>query len=127
LAYSVSPIKSEGIEAGYFGAYIGCSPEKADKALQMMRAEFQKLKDSLVSVAELERAKRYTIGRHDIDLQRTSAISSAVIYNDIYGLDLNEPFKAAEKYGPITAEQIRQVAQDIFSQPEVVSLVSPAA
>lgn len=127
LAYSVSPIKAEGIEAGYFGAYIGCSPEKAEKALQMMRAEFNKLKETLVSPAELERAKRYIIGRHDIDLQRTSSISSAVIYNDIYGLDLNEPFKAAEKYGPITAEQIRQVAQDIFSQPEVVSLVSPAA
>lgn len=127
LAYSVSPIKSEGIEAGYFGAYIGCSPEKADKALQMMRAEFQKLKEALVSSAELERAKRYIIGRHDIDLQRTSAISSAVIYNDIYGLDLNEPFMAAEKYGPITAAQIRQVAQEIFSLPEVVSLVSPSA
>ena len=28
LAYTVSPMRMEGIDTGYFGAYIGCSPEK---------------------------------------------------------------------------------------------------
>jgi zinc protease len=37
LAYTVSPIHMNGVEGGYFGAYIGCSPEKGAKAVQMLK------------------------------------------------------------------------------------------
>lgn len=123
LAYSVSPLKMEGIEGGYFGAYIGCSPEKVRKAYDMMRVEFQKLMDIPVGDHELARAKRYLIGRHDIDLQRTGAIASTLIYEEIYGLDSIANLDVAKLYGSITAQDIRRVAREIFSQPGVIALV----
>ena len=86
LAYSVSPMRMEGIDSGYFGAYIGCSPEKGAKAIEMMDIEFRKLVERLVGSAELDRAKRYLIGRHDIDLQRNSSICSSILFNEIYGI-----------------------------------------
>jgi len=125
LAYSVSPMHMEGLECGYFGGYIGCSPEKAEKAIQMLQAEFKKLADTKISEEELTRAQRYLIGRHDIELQRKSTICNSILFDDIYGLDYRESLDVADKYFAVTPEDIQRLAEKIFSQPSVVSLVGP--
>lgn len=123
LAYSVAPIRMEGLDCGYFGTYIGCSPEKATQAIQMMRAELQKVADKEVGDNELERAKRYLIGRHDIDLQKNSAISSAVLFDDLYGVDFQETFHFAKKITAVSKRDVRALAEDLFKEPEVLSCV----
>ncbi|MEZ0390821.1 MAG: M16 family metallopeptidase, partial [Pseudobdellovibrionaceae bacterium] len=125
LAYSVSPLRMEGIDAGYFGAYIGCSPSKVKKAHDMMKVEFEKLCEEMVSQAELERAQRYLAGRHDIDLQRVSAIAASILYDDIYGVPYDETFTLTEKYFSITPEDVMRVSRQIFRKPPVVSLAGP--
>ncbi len=123
LAYSVSPLKLEGIETGYFGAYIGCSPEKAETALRMMREELMKLADHAISDIELQRAKNYLIGGHDIGLQKNSAIASAVAFNEIYGIPADEVFKYEHTLAPITPQHVRDLADKIFKQKHVISIV----
>jgi zinc protease len=91
-----------------------------------MKAEFKKLCDELVSQEELDRAKRYLIGNHDIVLQKTSSIASAILYNEVYGIDHKEIFNVAELYNPITVQDIQDLAIDIFSKNEVISLVGPS-
>ncbi|MFV8247826.1 M16 family metallopeptidase [Bdellovibrio bacteriovorus] len=125
LAYSVSPMHMEGIECGYFGGYIGCSPEKSEKAIQMLKAEFNKLATTKISPEELVRAQRYLIGRHDIELQRKSTIGNAILFDDIYGLDYRESLDVADKYFAVSPEDVQKLAQKIFSQPSIVSLVGP--
>lgn len=125
LAYSVSPMRMEGIEGGYFGAYIGCSPEKAATALKMMRVEFDKLCETLVPQGELARAQRYLIGKHDIELQRNANITSAILFDFIYGVDYLETYRFAEKVRSVSAESIRELAQRLFAQKSVISLVGP--
>jgi zinc protease len=123
LAYSVSPMRMEGIDTGYFGGYIGCSPNKADKAISMLKEEFKKMADHKVGDVELSRAKRYLIGRHDIDLQRNAAIGSAILFNDLYGVELDEPFRFAENLKNISAADVQTLAQEIFSQKAIVAVV----
>lgn len=125
LAYSVSPISMEGIECGYFGGYIGCSPEKTEKSIQMLKAEFKKLMDHKVSAEELTRAQRYLVGSHDIALQRKSSICSSLLFDDIYGLDYRESLHVADKYFAVTSEEVQNLARKIFSQPAVISIVGP--
>lgn len=125
LAYTVSPMRMEGIECGYFGGYIGCSPEKSEKAISMLRAEFKKLADSEVSTEELVRAQRYIIGRHDIDLQRKGAVGNALLFDEIYGLDYRESLDVAGKYYAVSARDIKHLAEKIFSRSHVISLVGP--
>jgi zinc protease len=125
LAYSVSPMRMEGLEAGYFGAYIGCSPEKVKKSISMLKTEFQKLIDSKVPEQELLRAQRYIVGRHDIDLQRKSAISNSMLFDRIYGLDPREGLDVAEKYFAVKAEDLQALATKLFSQQFVISVVGP--
>lgn len=125
LAYSVSPMRMEGIETGYFGAYIGCTPNKGPKALEMLDIEFKKLTNDLVGEAELERAKRYLIGRHDIDIQRASAIGSSMLFNELYGIPAEEAFKYSQSLAGISAQDVRRVAKKIFDQHKVVVAVGP--
>lgn len=123
LAYSVSPMRMEGIDTGYFGGYIGCAPDKAETAISMMQAEFMKLVDTPLSDIELARAKKYLIGRHDIDLQRNAAIASSILFNELYGIELNEPFKYAENLRAVDQKQVQQVAKMIFAQNSVITAV----
>ncbi len=119
LAYSVSPINFEGIDTGYCGAYIGCSPDKGKKAVDMMLAEFEKISSHAPSEAELERAKSYLIGRHDIDLQRNSAFASGILFNELYGLPYQEIFEYAQRISEVTAKDVQSLAAQIFSQKRV--------
>lgn len=123
LAYSVSPLKMEGIETGYFGAYIACSPEKAAKAIEMMKAEFDKLVQNKVSEVELDRAKNYIIGSHDIDLQKTSAISGSLLFDSMYGISLDETLGFAEKIRSVTADSLAEVCQQLFRRPSALTVV----
>jgi zinc protease len=115
----------DGTDCGYFGAYIGCSPEKAQTALRMLREEFQKIASVKIFDVELDRAKKYLIGRHDIELQRNSAICSSLLFDEIYGLPYDETFRFAEKINAVTSSDVLTIAQRIFSQNEVISVVGP--
>jgi zinc protease len=125
LAYSVSPMRMEGVDTGYFGAYIGCSPNKGAKAIEMLMVEFKKLVDEKISDTELDRAKRYLIGRHDIDLQRNSAISSSMLFNEIYGIPAEEIFEYGDRLHEVSSANIRDLADEIFSQAFVLCAVGP--
>lgn len=125
LAYTVSPLRMEGIECGYFGGYIGCSPEKSEKAISMLKAEFDKLASTPVSHQELERAQRYIIGRHDIELQRKGTVGNAILFDDIYGLDYTQSLSVADQYYAVQPQDIQKLAETIFKGPHVVSLVGP--
>lgn len=125
LAYSVSPVRMDGIETGYFGAYIGCSPNKGAKALEMMKAEFDSLMDKKIPDEELDRAKKNIIGKHDIGTQKTSNVSSLVLFDEIYGIRHKTPREFAETIKSITSSDIQKLAQNIFSQNSVKSAVGP--
>lgn len=123
LAYSVAPLRMEGLDGGYFAAYIGCSPEKGAKAIAMMETEFSKLCDKEVPEAELERARRYLIGRHDIDLQRNTAVSSSLLFDEIYDIDFVETYRYAERIRAVSAKDVRNLARQLLQQKFIISAI----
>jgi zinc protease len=123
LAYSVSPLRMEGVETGYFGAYIGCAPDKGGKALRMLREQFKRVGGELIREDELARAQRYLIGRHDIDLQRNSAMAAALLFHEIYGIDFQETFLFPERIRAVTAHDVQRVARRLLAGPEILSAV----
>lgn len=120
LAYSVGPMSMEGVDSGYFGAFIGCAPEKGELAIEMLRAEFQKLADKSIPPDEMQRAIRYLIGSHDLGLQRASAVSSAILFSEIYGLPAEEVFTYADQLRQVTANDVRKVISGIIAKPAVL-------
>lgn len=127
LAYSVSPVRMESLETGYFGGYIACSHEKVDKSIEMFQAEFNKLTKEKVSAEELSRAKKYLIGQHDIGLQRKSALCNLIAFDEIYGNDFNVSLNIADEYNKITQEKIIELSKRLFTQSSVISVVGKKA
>lgn len=126
LAYSVGPMSMEGVDAGYFGASIGCAPEKGETAIRMLREEFQKLSDTLIPEIEMDRAVRYLIGSHDLGLQKAAAVSSTILFNEIYGLPAEDVFNYAQSLRAVTAANVRDLIRDILSRPPVLVAVGPS-
>lgn len=116
LAYTVAPLRMDGIENGYFGTYIACSPEKGKKSIELMLKELDRISHSKVSAEELDRAKNYLIGKHHIGLQKNSGICSQYLFNQLYGVPLDEVERYAELLSDVTPEAVLALAQDIFSQ-----------
>ncbi len=125
LAYSVAPMRMEGIDTGYVGAYIGCSPEKGAQAISMMEAEFKKLIEKPIHNLELARAQRYLIGRHDIELQRNSAIAGGMLFDELYNVGHTEIFEFADHIRKVKVKDVQNVARALFSTPPVVVAVGP--
>lgn len=126
LAYSVGPMSMEGVDAGYFGASIGCAPEKGETAIRMLREEFKKLEDVLIPEVEMDRAVRYLIGSHDLGLQKAAAVSSTILFNEIYDLPAEEVFTYADKLRTVKAEDVRKLIKDILSRHPVLVAAGPS-
>ena len=123
LAYTVAPMDMSGIDAGYFGAYIACSPDKAEKAVKMLHAEFDKLCKEAIPQQELDRAIRYIIGKRDISMQKNSSIANAYLFDLLYGMGLSEETEFAKNIEAVTSEQVMKLAKEIFSKKCVRVLV----
>tara|TARA_B100001248_G_scaffold262718_2_gene261499 strand:+ start:45633 stop:48245 length:2613 start_codon:yes stop_codon:yes gene_type:complete len=121
LAYSVSPMHMEGIDAGYFAVYIACSPEKSEKAIRMIKTEIHRLAEELVSEEDLARAKRYLIGKHDISLQKNSSIASAIMFDVLYGADKQDYLEFASYIEKINRADIQDIARKLFAKSSVIS------
>ncbi|HEX2574598.1 MAG TPA: pitrilysin family protein [Polyangia bacterium] len=126
LAYRVSAFSIEGLDPGYFAVYIATSPTNLEVAQAAIRDELNKVMDHLVGAGELERAKRYLAGAHDISLQRRSALASAISFNECYGLGWDEYRRYSTAILGVTAEEVRRVAREYLA-PEraVVAVVRP--
>jgi zinc protease len=86
LAYRVSAHSIEGIDPGFVAIYLSCAPDKLTAAVAGVRNELARLHEAGVSVAEVERAQSYLIGRHQIAMQRRAAVANAMAYHEAYGL-----------------------------------------
>ncbi len=86
LAYRVSAHSVEGVDPGFVAVYLSCAPEKLDEAVAVVRAELERVRAGGVTEAELDRARRYLIGSHQIAMQRRAAVANAMAYHEAYGL-----------------------------------------
>jgi len=86
LVYRVSAHSVEGVDPGFVAVYLSCAPEKLEAARQAVVAELERARTAGVTADELERAKSYLIGSHQIAMQRRAAVANAIAYHEAYGL-----------------------------------------
>lgn len=124
LAYSVAPISFEGIERGYIGTYIACSPSKRDEAVSGIAAVLETLAKKGPSSAEMKRAKEFFLGRRAMDLQSDGSLASHYGLEAIYGLPLQTPSDLYRNIEKISAKDIQEVCRKyLVEAPMVTSVV----
>lgn len=128
LAYSVTSMVSEGLDPGSFAVYIGTSPEKLGEARDGIHRELQRILSEDVPAAELDRARRYLVGSHEIGLQRLSSRAAVLALDTAYGLGPENHLRHAERIRAVSAADVRAVAAEVLDfGRSVTALVSPTA
>lgn len=126
LAYRVSASSVEGIDPGYFAVYIATSPENVQVAIAGIEDELDKLRKKPVSKDELDRAKRYLIGAHDISLQRRAALAATIAFETVYGQGSDAHEHYAEVIEAITPAEVQRAAITYFDRRRaVIATVRP--
>jgi predicted Zn-dependent peptidase len=115
LAYSVSSGLSAYLDAGALSVYAGCANEAVPELINVVVAELRQLKETLVSPAELRRAKDHLKGSLMLNLESTSSRMSHLARQEIYRDrtdTLDEMLAAIER---VTAEDVRRLADRLFT------------
>jgi zinc protease len=120
LAYSVTSFLGLGLDYGSFAFYIACAPEKKDRALKGLWREIYRATGEPVTDDDLERAKKWLIGTHEIGLQTNSAQSMDMALNELYGLGYNFASEYVRKIDEVTADQVLNVAKKLMNSEEYV-------
>jgi predicted Zn-dependent peptidase len=127
LAYAVFSSLTTYSDAGAITVYAGCAADKVGEVIDLTMAELAELRRTPVGAAELQRAKDHLKGSLMLSLENTSSRMSQLARHEIYfgrHFSLDELLSAIDA---VTAEDIQQVASELFSGgAPVATIVGPA-
>jgi len=125
LAYSVYSFASHHADAGVVGVAVGCLPAKFDAVLETVRAELAKIAADGLTAEELERGKGQLKGGLVLGLEdsgsRMSRLGKAeLVYDELLSID-----EVIARIDAVTLEDVRALAAEVFTQPELRAVVGP--
>jgi len=128
LAYSVFSFHDFMLDTGLFGVYLGTDPERAEKAMILLQQELQKLRDERVSANELNRTINQLKGSLMLGLESTGSRMSRLAKMEIYLNDYVTLDDVCAGIASVTAEQIQQLAQELFAKERMTAtIIRPAS
>ena len=123
LAYTVAPTSFEGVERGYVGTYIACSPSKKQEALEGIAKVLETLAAKGPTSAEMDRAREFFLGRRAMDLQSDSAIASSFGLEQLYGIQHLGESELAQRIRKISGKDIQRICKKYLIEPHRVTSV----
>ncbi len=123
LVYTVESSMVSYGDAGLWCCYFGCDPEDVDKCLKLTHRELQNFIDNKMSDEQLKAAKRQIKGQIGVacDNRENFALDFGKSYLH-YGWEKNVE-RLYEKIDAITAEEIQQVASQLFKESNLTTLI----
>ena len=114
LAYSIYSYSASFVPAGYFSIYAGLSAERFPLVISTVSEEISKLKSSLVSPAELARAKQQVKGALVIGLESTANRMSRMGRSLLLMGRVNDIDEIVSKIEAVTAEDVAHLANTML-------------
>ncbi|MEB3289400.1 MAG: pitrilysin family protein [Leptolyngbya sp.] len=126
LAYDVSAFYPTRLGPSQFVAYIGTAPDNAATALEGLRFEVERLRDTLLTADELQAAKNKLLGQYALGKQTNSQLAQLLGWYEILGLGVEFDHQFPDLVNAVTALDIETVAQTFFGDPTIM-LLGPEA
>lgn len=126
LAYSIFSSLSFFDDVGTLTVSAGLDTDKLPRVLKLVIEELQRLNTTLLTPAELRRARDYVIGQIDLSLESTEN-QMMWLGEQLLGYGKIMPAKEIkQRLSGVTAAEIRAVARDFFRPERLnLALVSP--
>ena len=125
LAYSVFSFASHHADSGLVGVSVGCLPSKLDAVLAVVRDELAKVAADGITAEELARGKGQlrgglVLGLEDSGARMSRLGKSELVYDELLSID-----EVMARIEAVTLEEVRELAAELFSQPEVLARRRP--
>ena len=114
LAYSVGAVGSHYTDAGLFQIYAGTSPEQLDEVLELSLAEMRRVLRESVGEEELRLVKDEAVSSILLGLESTSARAGTLARQEIVHGRRIAPEQVIERIERVTPEDMRRVASEFF-------------
>ncbi len=126
LAYDVSAFYPTRLGLSQFVAYMGTAPDNAATALDGLRFEVERLKDTVLTDEELQAAKNKLLGQYALGKQTNAQIAQLLGWYEVLGLGVEFDQQFPDLVNAVTAVDAEAVAQEFFHTP-CISLLGPEA
>ena len=126
LAYSVYSFASHHVDAGLVGVAVGCLPGRLDEVLATVRGELAKVATEGITEEELTRGKGQLRGGLVLGLEDSGSRMSRLGKSELVDDELLTIDEVLARIEAVTLDQVRQVAADLFGQPEILAVVGPS-
>jgi predicted Zn-dependent peptidase len=125
LAYSVYSFASHYADSGLVGVAVGCLPDRLDDVLEVVRVELSRIAAHGITAEELARGKGQLIGGLVLGLEDSASRmmrlgKAELVYAEVLGID-----EVMARIDAVSLGDVRAVAQEIFSRPELLAVVGP--
>lgn len=123
LSYNIESNYSTYEDTGLFSIYFSSDKDKVDNAINLIFKELENIKTKKMGTLQLSRAQKQLIGQVAIESEVNSSTlfsmgKSFMIYNKAEGLQ-----ETMAMINSITAEQIMEVANEIFDRDKFSTLI----
>ncbi|WP_394942320.1 M16 family metallopeptidase [Psychromicrobium sp. YIM B11713] len=125
LVYSTYSFSSAYADAGYFGMYAGCSPQKVPQVLGLLAAELEKLAAEGISAEELRKATGQLSGGIVLALEDTGSRMSRLGRAELVSGEFLDIDQTLERIHAVTAEQVQELARELAAAPRTITVVGP--
>jgi predicted Zn-dependent peptidase len=125
LAYSVFSFASHHADAGLVGVSVGCLPAKLDEVLSVVRSELAKVAADGLTDEELQRGKGQLRGGLVLGLEDSGSRMSRLGKGELVDDELLSIDEVIARIDAVTLDDVRTLAKDLFSQPEILAIVAP--
>jgi predicted Zn-dependent peptidase len=123
LAYAVYSELAMYHDTGCMAIYAGTAVETAGQVIQSIVKELRGIKENLVPAEELRRAKDNLKGSFMLGLESTSSSMSNLAWQQLHFKRFFTLDEMIERIEAVTAEQIRDIAQEFFSSKNITLAV----
>ncbi len=121
LAYSVYSDMSPYRDTGNLCVYAGTSAGKALQVVELILAEFRKLKEVPIAAEELTRAKDQLKGNILLGLESSNSRMANLARQEMYFHEFFTPDEIIARIDEVNAEQVQTMAQRLFN-PERIAV-----
>lgn len=121
--YNVESSATAYTDTGIFSIYFGSDKKHANHCIELIYKELKKLKQNKLTVAQLSAAKKQLMGQIGVAGDNNENMSLSLGKTFFHYNHINSQEETFNKINAITAEQLLEVANDIFDEKNLYRLI----
>jgi len=123
FTYNLESFYTPYSDTGIFGIYLGTDNDYVEKTLKLVLREMRMLRDKPLGVLQLSKAKKQLIGQMAIG-QENNSNSMLSFGKALLAFGKIESYEIViEKINAVTAEDIQEVAKEVFEPSSLTTLI----